>query len=119
MLQFYKKFRIIFPAIILCATLSSCASELVTIYKTPPKKYEKLGRVSGSATGSLGAVATAYYAIPMGLNSRSERAYADALIKAPGATSLIDVTYQEDWYWWLIGTARKVTISGEAIKEVN
>lgn len=117
--QSHKKFRKIIPAIILCATLSSCSSELYTIYKTPPKKYEKLGRVSGSATGSLGIVATGYYAIPMGLNSRTERAYADALLKAPGATSLIDITYEESWYWWLIGTARKVTISGEAIKEVN
>jgi len=103
----------------LCVALTSCSSELYTIYKTPPKKYEKLGRVTGTATGSLGVIATAYYAIPMGLNTRTERAYSDALSKAPGATSLIDVTYEESWYWWLIGTARKVTISGEAIKEVK
>jgi len=24
---------------------------------------------------------------------------------------------QEDWFWWLIGTARCVTITGDAIKE--
>ncbi|MBU6141138.1 MAG: hypothetical protein KGP29_06265 [Proteobacteria bacterium] len=110
---------IILPLAVLCTALSSCSSELHTIYKTPPAKYEKLGRVSGTGTGSLGIVGTVYYVIPMGLNSRVERAYADALSKAPGATSLIDVTYEESWYWWLIGTARKVTISGEAIKEIK
>ena len=52
----------------------------------------------------------------MGLNSRYERAYSDAIAKAPGATGLIDVTLREDWYWWFIGTARCVTLNGEAIK---
>lgn len=119
MLHHRKVFCMILPLAILCTALTSCSSELHTIYKTPPAKYEKLGRVSGSATGSLGVVSTAYYAIPMGLNTRTERAYADALSKAPGATSLIDVSYQESWYWWVIGTARTVTISGEAIKETK
>lgn len=119
MFEYKKLMRSILPAVFLCATMTSCSSELYTIYKTPPAKYEKLGRVTGSADGSLGVLATAYYVIPMGLNSRVERAYADALSKAPGATSLIDVSYQESWYWWLIGTARRVTISGEAIKEIK
>jgi hypothetical protein len=35
----------------------------------------------------------------------------------PGATALIDVTMQEDWYWWFIGTARCVTVKGEAIHD--
>ena len=45
--------------------------------------------------------------------------YLDALTKIPGTTSLINISYKEDWYWWIIGTARKVTISGEAIKEIE
>jgi hypothetical protein len=52
----------------------------------------------------------------MGLNSRVENAYVDAISKVPGATSLINVTIKEDWYWWLIGTARCVTLTGEAVK---
>jgi hypothetical protein len=75
-----------------------------------------LGTTTGQACGSLGIVATAYYAIPMGLNSRVENAYIDALNKVPGASSLINVTMQENWGWWLLGTARCVTITGEAIK---
>ena len=105
----------------LLATLfiTGCSSSLTAVSPTPPAKYEKLGPVSGSATGSIGILATAYNFIPMGLNTRVERAYQDALSKAPGATSLMDVTYQETWYWWVIGTARKVTITGEAIKEIK
>ena len=82
----------------------------------PPAEYARLGPAEGKACGSLGVVATAYYVIPMGLNGRVERAYANALESVPGATALVDVTYSEDWTWWLIGTARCVTITGEAIK---
>jgi hypothetical protein len=96
--------------------LAGCASDLTRVAPTPPQNYQKLGKTSGTACGSLGLLATAYYAIPMGLNSRVERAYADALAKVPGATALIDVTYQEDWAWFLIATSRCVTVTGEAVK---
>ncbi len=98
---------------------SGCSSKFTTLQTTPPEIYENLGPVTGSASGSLGVVSRAYYVIPMGLNSRTARAYNDALSKAPGATSLINVTYDESWFWWIIGTARTVTISGEAIKEIK
>lgn len=55
----------------------------------------------------------------MGLNSRSDRAYKNAIESVPGATGLINVTYQEDWLWWIIGTSRDVTIKGDAIKEIK
>ncbi len=114
-----KTFKTAFIAFLGLSFLANCSSQTQTLYSTPPQKYEKLGRVTGTATGSLGIFSTAYYAILMGLNSRTQRAYENALKKAPGATSLIDISYKEDWYWWLLGTARKVTISGEAIKEVE
>lgn len=96
--------------------LAGCASGPVTVAPKPPASYQSLGTVEGSGCGSLGVLATAYYAIPMGLNGRVKSAYDDALSKAPGATSLINVTIQEDWYWWLLGTARCVKVTGEAIK---
>lgn len=99
--------------------LYGCSSTSIMVAATPPEKYEVLGLTEGKATGSLGVVSTAYYAIPMGLNSRTERAYSRAIAKVPGATSLIDVTYDETWAWWLIGTARTVTIQGTAIKELK
>ena len=99
--------------------LQGCSSREITIEQTPPAKYEKVGQAKGSATGSLGILATAYNVVPMGLNSRTKRAYDNALNSQPEATGLINVTYQEDWFWWFIGTARTVTISGDAIKEVK
>lgn len=96
--------------------LAGCASGVTKVAPMPPSQYERLGKATGTACGSLGFLATAYYAVPLGLNSRVERAYADALSKVPGATALIDVTYQEDWAWWLFGTARCVTVTGEAVK---
>lgn len=102
------------------ASVVGCASGFTTIAPMPPKKYEKLGQVTGKACGSLVSLGggTAYYFIPIMLNSRVDRAYEKALQSAPGATALIDVTIEEDWFWWVLGTARTVTISGEAIKEV-
>lgn len=96
--------------------LGACASGFTKVSPTPPDNYQSLGQTTGKACGSLGVLATAYYAIPIGLNSRVENAYTDALNKVPGARSLTNVTMQEDWFWWLIGTARCVTVSGEAIK---
>lgn len=99
--------------------LESCTSTSTLVYREPTGEYEKLGPATGSATGSLGILGTAYYFIPMYLNSRVERAYEEALASVPGATGLINVEVKEDWYWWVIGTARTTTISGDAIKEVN
>jgi hypothetical protein len=99
--------------------LSGCSSHNVTIAPQQPKKYEVLGKAEGSASGSLGVLSTAYYFIPMGLNSRTERAYKNAIESAPGATGLVNVTYQEDWLWWLIGTSKDVTIKGDAIREIK
>jgi len=99
--------------------IGGCASGLTTIAPQPPAQYEKLGPATGKASGSLGILGTAYYFIPMGLNTRVQRAYDNAVASVPGATGLIDVTFDESWFWWVIGTGRTVTISGEAIREVQ
>lgn len=98
---------------------SGCSSKEVTIEKAPPEKYEVLGKATGSASGSLGLLSTAYNFIPMGLNSRSERAYNEAVQSVPNATGLINVTYSENWFWWVIGTNRTVTVTGDAIREIK
>ena len=99
--------------------IGGCASGPTMIAPEPPAKYERLGPATGTAFGSLGILGTAYYFIPMGLNSRVERAYDAAVASVPGATGLIDVTLDEYWVWWIIGTNRTVTITGEAIMEVK
>lgn len=106
--------------LLLCAMLlSGCASGPTMIAPEPPAQYEKLGPATGKASGSLGILATAYYFVPMGLNTRVDRAYDNAVASVPGATGLIDVTIDESWFWWVIGTGRTVTISGVAIREVE
>lgn len=103
---------LLFLLVLLCG----CSSGRVVITPAPTDNFQRLGKVEGKSCGSLGIAATAYYFIPMGLNGRYERAYQEALSQAPGATGLIDVTISENWFWWIIGTARCVTITGEAIK---
>ena len=82
----------------------------------PPEKYEKLGATSGGSCGVLllGDYVAAF--IPIGLADRVKTAKSNAIAKVPGATDLVDVTIQENWYYWVIGSSRCVTVSGEAIK---
>jgi hypothetical protein len=114
-----KKLILLILLFVLLATVVGCSSGFKTIVPMPPEKYDKLGTATGSGSGMLGILYDPLYFIPMGLNSRSQSAYDDALKSVPGATALIDVTYQESWYWVVIGTMRSVTITGEAIKEVK
>ena len=113
-----RRTKCIMAAVLLTASglLGGCASGFTTVTPTPPQEFKRLGAATGSACGSLGVLATAYNFVPMGINSRVQRAYDDAVVNVPDATALIDVTVQEDWYWWFIGTARCVTITGEAVK---
>lgn len=99
--------------------IGGCATGLTTISPQPPAQYEKLGPATGKATGSIGVLGTVTNFIPMGLNSRVYRAYDRAVASVPGATGLVDVTLEESWFWWVIGSARTVTISGEAIREIK
>lgn len=110
-----KKFRpigrILCAALLLVVFMAGCSSRKTTIVPRPPENMQKLGRVEGKARGSV-----FQSLFPILINSRTERAYADALAKAPGATALVDVTLQEDWLWYYLGTLTTVTISGEAVK---
>lgn len=96
--------------------IAGCASEYVMIAPAAPAKYELLGRAEGSACGSLLVDGTAYNIFPVMLNSRVQRAYDNAVKSVPGATGLIYVTMREDWYYWILGSSRCVTISGQAIR---
>ena len=96
--------------------LGGCASGFTNVAPAVAASAQRLGPAKGSACGSMLAVATAYYFIPAGTNTRVERAYQAALASVPGATQLVDVTVQENWTWWVLGTMRCITISGEAVK---
>ena len=110
-------FKVIFLTVF-AVYFTGCAGKPVSFTSVDPKLYadkKAEGRtISGEASGFQ-----LLLFIPMGLNSRSERAYENALKSVPGATSLINVTYSEDWYWWIIGTAKSVTVTGDAIREIK
>jgi len=108
-----------FMGVLLVITLmatAGCASAYKTVLPTPPDNYQKLGAAKGDACGSMLILATAYNFIPISLNQRVENAYQNALASVPGATALMNVTMQENWYWWVIGSTKCVTITGEAIR---
>ena len=109
------RFMIVFLMIMFMAA-AGCASAYKTVLPTPPEHYQKLGMAKGEACGSMLILATAYYFIPIGINERVEHAYQNALASVPGATALMNVTMQENWYWWVIGSTKCVTITGEAIQ---
>lgn len=96
--------------------LAACTSMPTTVTTLPEKEIKSLGQTEGHACGSMLLLSTAYYFMPIGLNSRVETAYNRALQQKPGAKSLVNVTVQEDWYWWVLGTARCVTVKGEAVE---
>jgi hypothetical protein len=103
-------------ALVAIVVLEGCESVPVNVAAAPPPTFQRLGPAQGEACGSIGILATAYNFIPILLNERVERAYQRALASVPGATGLINVTYEEDWFWWVIGTARCVKLTGEAIR---
>lgn len=111
---------LLIPALImgfLCPLLlGGCSSSMTMVAPAPPARYDVLGPAEGSASGSLLIDGTAYNFIPILLNSRVERAYQRALDSVPGATALINVTLQESWFWWVLGSTRTVTIKGDAIR---
>jgi|LGVF01.1.fsa_nt_gb hypothetical protein len=121
MVNIFLKLRpSILVALLVAATVfaGGCSSRFTNIAPAPPKKFEKLGHVSGTASGSLFILGTHTNFIPIVLNSRVARAYNNAIESVPGTTGLMDVTMKEYWVWWIIGSTRSVTITGEAIREV-
>jgi len=105
-------FAIMAILVILCG----CASGFTTLAHNPPEKFQSLGEASGTACGTLGVGPTSLNFIPIMLDTRMERAYQSALDQIPGATALVNVRMHEYWYWWVVGTTRCVTITGEGVR---
>ena len=95
--------------------LLACSGSYVTVAPALDD-YEVLGQATGTACGSLGIGGTAYYFIPVLINSRVERAYRRAVASVPGATALANPTLSEYWFWWVVATTRCTTITGEAVR---
>lgn len=108
--------KVLIVMAMLAACLSGCASDFYNIAPRTPQNFEKLGPAHGRACGYMMIWDAATNFIPINLSERTENAYKEALASVPGATALVNVTMQEEWYWWAFGTTRCVVIIGEAIR---
>ncbi len=87
---------------LLCTTLAIAAACSSVPLRIPGAELEAgevaHGQVTGESTGVM-----LFQIIPIGQNDRFQEAYERAMLSAPGATRLIDVTIQESWFWaWLL-----------------
>lgn len=97
------------PLLLCMLLLAGCSSGFVKV-TPPPGVYQKIGPAQGESCG------TNLLLIPLGLNERLQGAYNQALTSVPGATALVDVTLQERWFWWGLGTVRCTTITGVGVR---
>lgn len=101
--------------LILSVSITGCATTVAHV-PLPPEKYENLGSTSGNPCGVLLLGDWALASIPIGLTERVQVAKSNPFAKEPSATDLVNVTIQERWYDWLIGSSRCVTVSSEGIR---
>lgn len=95
--------------------LAACETPFTTIAPEVPADARRLGPAHGEASMWLFAGTPTYNVLPIGWSGRAERAYQDALAGVPGATALGGVTFQEHWFWFIVGTRRKLVLEGEGV----
>lgn len=94
----------------LAAVWAGCSGPLVKIAPEPPARYEVTAAGRGSACGfSLFGI------IPIGTNSRAQRAY-DVALKASGGAGLTDVKVTERWYYAYVGEVFCTDIEGSGYR---
>lgn len=82
----------------------------------PPAHYTVLGPAKGEGCSSVVLLFSFFQVAPVATAGRFQRAYAAALASVPGATALVDASFQEHWYWAVFGTVYCTTITGEAVR---
>ena len=96
----------------LCLCLAACKGAPLKMIGTEIRPDEtRIRPVEASATGFM-----LFQFIRLGQNSRFERAYADALLQAPGATRIADIVIQEYWYWAYIMNIYNFRLRGTAVR---
>jgi len=81
--------------------------------KTSDKDYQVLGPGEGGAVGIM-----LFNLIPIGQNSRFERAYEEA-VKSKGGDRLIDPVITENWFWAVVLNGYITKISGTVVKDIK
>jgi hypothetical protein len=95
---------------------AGCASDWVNVAPLPPPKYETLGAAEAEACGLRLLALPWHQVLSKGMRTRVRDAYDAAVAGVPGATALIDVTFQERWSYGIILSEHCVAIRGEAIR---
>ena len=100
---------------LLFATLliAGCSGPLVKVAPAPPAAYETTHQAEGGACGAL-----LFGIVPIGVNSRLERAYKQAVHRA-GAIGLTDTAVTDRWYWIYIGELLCTDVRGTGFREVS
>lgn len=92
--------------------LSACKGVPLHVPTLPVQPGEEvIGPVEGKATGIM-----LLGFIPIGQNQRFEEAYSRAVARS-GATRIVDLVVQEDWFWAYVLNGYTTRISGTAVRE--
>ena len=75
----------------------------------------RLGPAAGTGHRHILFGTVTYNIIPIGWQGSTQRAYDEALASVSGANALADVTLEEDWFWWVVGSARTTVLTGQAV----
>lgn len=93
--------------IVLAVLLAGCSSGFVSVAPPPPAEYTITRDTIGSACGWL--------PFALGVNSRTERAYKQALDHA-GATALVDTKITDSWKFIGFGMLVCTRVEGTGIR---
>ena len=107
--------RILIQALLVLAVATACSSDWVDLSPLPPVPYQKLGPAEGEACAFSFLALPWHQFFQIGASDRLERARTEAIASVPGATSLVDVTLQEKWTYWLLFSRRCAVVRGEAV----
>lgn len=100
--------RSLAPALLL---LASCTSAPLAIATAPLQENEEIvGHVRGTASGLM-----LFDLIPVGQNSRFERAYDEAMRSSTGYR-LVDIKVRESWYWCVVGNLYVFELTGSCVR---
>jgi len=100
----------LFLGILIVSFALGCASVPLEIPNAGKMDYEEIGEGVGSATGVM-----LFQLIPLGQNTRFQRAY-QAAVDSRGGDALLNPTVSERWFWAYILNGYTTTVRGTVIK---
>jgi hypothetical protein len=116
-MQSHRSAVLAFATLAASLALTGCESDFVTVAPEVSTTAKSLGTAEGSGCGHILFGTATYNILAIGWMGRTQRAWEEALACHQGATALRGVTLQESWYWWIIGSAKTINLTGDAVVE--